>query len=80
MLGSIPSFLRQRDLIWGSIPIVCFVLWGISPFSFVFKERDWGSYYIGPHLSICALRDQSFWVKGLNMEINPHSLFCALGD
>ena len=35
-----PVFFRQRELIWGSIPIVCFVPWGISPFSLVFKERD----------------------------------------
>ena len=34
------DFFRQRDLVWGSIPIVCFVLWGISPFSVIFKERD----------------------------------------
>ena len=33
MLGSIPIFLRQRDLLWGSIPKVIFWLKGISPFT-----------------------------------------------
>ena len=41
---------------------------GISPFTLeglIPKLNKWvrGSYYIGPHLSICALRDQSWYSK-----------------
>ena len=53
------------ELLWGSIPQVISLLKGISPFTLkgFIPEVNKGvlkSYYIGPHILICTLRDQSW--------------------